>query len=65
MLYQPPIHNSFATAQPHCPEDCLESFLTPEQRLEALAEILAAIHLRIIKMRIIKKRHDQDPFPQA
>jgi hypothetical protein len=28
--------------------------------LDALAEILAAIHLRIIK-----KRHDQDQFPQA
>jgi hypothetical protein len=65
MPYQPPIHNPFDTGQLHGPEDCPENFLTPEQRLEALAEILAAIHLRIIKMRIIKKRHDQDPFPQA
>jgi hypothetical protein len=30
-------------------------FLTPEQRLDAIAEILAAVTIRVLK-----KRHDQD-----
>jgi hypothetical protein len=37
-----------------------EDFLTPEQRLEAVAEILSAVTIRVIK-----KRHDQNQFPRA
>lgn len=43
-----------ATQQPNQEEASLD-FLTPEQRLDAIADILSTIALRIIR-----QRHEQD-----
>jgi hypothetical protein len=47
MSYKPPINNPFDDTQLSRPED----FLTTEQRLDAIAEILATIALRALKQK--------------